>query len=128
MTHFTFIEMHKPRYFHICPACCGVPLLSIKYGYEIDELCDECKYERAKLVIKKWTAQRELDKFPTDPRVRKGLSFERRLTIANLITQIQMLNERLSDGYYKAKKLLEVSKKEARSRSNTGRLKAQCAN
>lgn len=96
--------------FRICAGCAGVPLLSIKYGYEIDELCDECKYERAKLVIKKWTAQRELDKFPTDPRVRKGLSFERRVRIANLITQLKLLNERKSENGYKAEKSLNHKK------------------
>jgi len=113
--------------FRICAGCAGVPLLLV-LAEHVNYLCEQCKHERNYLLIKRWEAKRELDTFPREMAARKALSFERRVRIANLITQIQMLNERLSDGYYKAKKLLEVSKKEARSRSNTGGLKAQCAN
>lgn len=113
------------RYFNICPACCGTPLLSPLIKEREDDLCDTCRFERVNLLIKKWETEAELKKFPAEHNARKYMSLERRIDFVKFTSMLTLLNERKSSNAYKAETLLKVSKKEARSRSNTGRSEAQ---
>jgi hypothetical protein len=115
------------RFFNICPACSGIPLLSPLIKEREDDLCDDCHYQRVKLLIKKWETEAALRKFPTEVNARKYMSLERRIDFVRLTSILTLLNERKSDNVYKAETLLKVSKKEARSRSNTRRSEAECS-
>lgn len=95
--------------FRICAGCAGVPLLLV-LAEHVNYLCEQCKHERNYLLIKRWEAKRELDTFPREMAARKALSFERRVRIANLITQLELLNERKSENGYKAEKSLNHKK------------------